>query len=101
MLAILVSIFFGWPAILASVILSAIGLSKYNFRLLIVAAVVAFGPCWFLSGFPVVGSPIFLAPLFLFGAAFALYRGREMIAWLVAIPYYLLVVLLFIVVLAQ
>jgi hypothetical protein len=100
MLSILVVIFFGWPAILASVIVSGIGLYKNKYPLLIIATILAFGPCWFLSGFPVVGSPVFLAPLLLFGAGFALSRGHEMIAWLLAIPYYLVVVLLFYMVLA-
>jgi hypothetical protein len=94
MLSILVFIFFGWPAILASVVVSVIGLNKSNYRLLVVAAILAFGPCWFLSGFPVVASPIFLSPLLLFGAAFLLSRRHEMIAWIVAIPYYLIVFLL-------
>jgi hypothetical protein len=94
MLQILVIIFLGWPAILASVILSLIGLMRFNFKFLIAAAVLAFGPCWFLSGFPKVASPIFLAPTLVFGAAFAQSRGHEMIAWLLVIPYYLLVGLL-------
>ena len=101
MLSVLVLIFFGWPAILASVIASAIGLYKAKYPLLIIAAILAFGPCWFLSGFPLVGSPVFLAPLLLFGAAFVLSRGHEMIAWLLAVPYYLLVVFLFYTVLVQ
>jgi hypothetical protein len=99
MLSILVIIFLGWPAILATVVISLIGLLKNNYRLLILAAVVAFGPCWVLSGFPVLNSPIFLAPLLLFSAAFLLFRRHEMIAWLLAIPYYLVVLLLFYVIL--
>ena len=101
MLSVLVLIFFGWPAILASVIVSAIGLYKAKYPLLIIAAILAFRPCWFLSGFPMVGSPVFLAPLLLFGAAYILSRGHEMIAWLLAVPYYLLVVFLFYTVLVQ
>lgn len=100
-LSILVTLFFGWPAILAAAVLAGIGLYKTWYRLLIAAAIVAFGPFWFLSGFPVVGSPIFLTPLLLFGAAFAMYRRHEMIAWLLAIPFYLLVALLVYVVFIQ
>jgi hypothetical protein len=97
MLPILVAIFFGWPAILASIIVSGIGLFKDNYRLLAVSAILAFGPWWFLSGFPAISSPLFLAPLLLFGAAFAMSRGHQMIAWLLAVPYYLLVMTLFLV----
>jgi hypothetical protein len=101
MLDVVVTLFFGWPAILASVVISGMGLFRNKYQFLVVAAVLAFGPCWFLSGFPVVSSPVFLAPLFLFGAGFLLSRGHEMLCWLVALPYYLLVLLLFYVILAQ
>jgi hypothetical protein len=93
-LNILLVIFFGWPAIIVAAVLAAIGLYKTRYRLLIVAAIVAFAPFWFLSGFPMVGSPIFLTPLLLFSAAFAMYRRHEMIAWLLGIPFYLVVILL-------
>jgi len=94
MLETLVIIFFGWPALLAAVAASLISLFRHDYRLLIVAAILAVAPCWYLSGFPKVGSPIFLAPAMIFGSAFALNRGHEMIAWLLAVPFYLLVGLL-------
>lgn len=96
-----VSIFFGWPAILGSVIVSCVGLLRSNYRWLAASAFLAFGPCWFLSGFPVVNSPIFLAPLLLFGAAYLLFRGHEMLPWFLVLPYYFLVFLLYSVILAQ
>ena len=99
MFGILVSLFFGWPAVLGSVVLIVIGLFRSNYRLVIMGAVLAFPFSWVLSGFPVVKSPIFLAPLLPFSAAFALSRGREMIAWLLAIPFFLVVVLLLMLVL--
>jgi hypothetical protein len=101
MTGILITVLFGWPAILAAVILSLVGLFRHSYRWLIMAAVLAFAPCWFLSGFPKVGSPIFLAPVLIFGSAFALNRGHEMIAWLLAIPFYLLVGLLAYIVITQ
>jgi hypothetical protein len=97
----LVVLFFGWPAIIFAGILAGVGLYKTWYRLLIAAAIVAFAPFWFLSGFPMVGSPIFLTPLLLFGAAFAMYRRHEMIAWLLGIPFYFVVFLLLYTVLAQ
>lgn len=94
MLGVFVSIFLGWPAILATVVLAVMGLARYNYRLLVVAAVVALPFSWYLSGFPIVRSPIFLLPLFLFGSGYFMYRGREMVAWLLAIPYFLAILLL-------
>jgi hypothetical protein len=98
MFNILVAIFFGWPAITASLILCVIGLLKQNYWLLIISAIVAFPFSWFLSGFPIVNSPLFLLPLFVFGAAWAMHRHREMLAWFLAIPYFLTVLLLIFVV---
>jgi hypothetical protein len=98
---IIVSLFVGWPGIVTTVIISLIGLFKANYRLLIAAAILAFPFSWFLSGFPIVHSPAFLLPLFLFGSAFALYRDHEMIAWLVAIPFYLTIVFLYYTILVQ
>ena len=100
-LSILVTLFFGWPAILAAAVLAGIGMYKTWYRLLIAAAIVAFAPFWFLSGFPMVGSPIFLTPLLLFAAAFAMYRRHEMTAWLLGIPFYFVVLLLLYTVLSQ
>ena len=101
MLSILVTIFFGWPAVLASVIISGIGLFKNKYILVVMGAILAFPFSWFVSGFPVVHSPVFLAPLLLFSAAFALSRKHEMIAWFLAILFYLFVFLLYIAAVAQ
>jgi hypothetical protein len=49
---------------------------------------------WFLSGFPVVRSPIFLTPVLIFGSAWAMRYDREMVAWLLAIPFFLVILLL-------
>ena len=72
----------GWPAILVTVILAVIGLIRSNYRFL--AAILALPFSWYLSGFPVIRSPIFLLPLFLLGSAYARYRDREMLAWILA-----------------
>ena len=91
----LISIFLGWPAILATVALTAIGLWKRNYKLLVAAAFLALPFSWFLSGFPIIQSPIFLLPVLVFASAFAMYKDHEMIAWLLAVPYFLSILLLY------
>jgi hypothetical protein len=98
---ILAQLLFGWPAILVTVIFAGIGLFRNNYRYLVWAAILAFPFSWFLSGFPLVRSPAFLLPLFLFGAGYAMYSGREMFAWILAVPFFLAILLLFYVILAQ
>ncbi len=101
MISVLAQLLFGWPAILVTVILAIIGLIRNNYRFLVAAAILAFPFSWFLSGFPSVRSPVFLLPLFLFGSGYAIYRGREMLAWILAVPFFLAVLLLFYLILAQ
>jgi len=98
MIELILILFVGWPAIIVSVILAAIGLFRTNYRLLVAASILAVPFSWFLSGFPVIQSPVFLLPLFAFSSAFAMYRQREMIAWLLAVPFFLGVLLIYYVV---
>src|SRR5262245_60494784 len=100
MLDFLLIFLVGWPGIIATVILAIIGLLKRDYRFLVGAAVLAFPFSWYLSGFPVIQSPAFLLPLLLFFSGFAMNRGREMIAWLLAIPFFLSIILLLFAVLA-
>jgi hypothetical protein len=94
MTGFLLSLLVGWLAILVTVVLALIGLIKNQYRLLLAAAILAFPFSWFLSGFPVVQSPIFLLPLLLLGSSYFMFRGREMVAWLLAIPFFLAILLL-------
>jgi hypothetical protein len=94
MLDFLLSLLVGWPAILVTVVLSVYGLIKNNYRYLLGAAILAVPFSWFLSGFPLVRSPIFLTPVLIFGAAWAMRYDREMLAWMLAIPFFLVVILL-------
>jgi len=91
----------GWPAIILTVILAIIGLLRSNYRFLLIAAILAFPFSWFLSGFPVVRSPAFLLPLLPLSSSYAMFRRREMIAWFLAIPFFLAILLLFYVISAQ
>jgi len=100
MLDFLLILLVGWPAILLTVILVIIGLLKRDYRLLILSAALSFPYSWYLSGFPFIRSPIFLLPLLPFSAAYALRRDHEMIAWFLAIPFFLVILLLFFVILA-
>ena len=94
MLDFLLSLLAGWPAILAAVVLAVYGLIKSNYRYLLGAAILAVPFSWFLSGFPLVRSPIFLTPVLIFGAAWAMRYEREMLACMLAIPFFLIVILL-------
>jgi hypothetical protein len=101
MLNFLLILLVGWPAIMTTLILAVIGLLRNNYLFLLGAAILAFPFSWYLSGFPRISSPVFLLPLFLFGSSYLMFREREMLAWLIAVPYFLSILLLFYVVLAQ
>jgi len=101
MLDLLLSLLVGWPAILATVIFALIGLIKNNYRFILAAAILAFPYAWFLSGFPIIQSPAFLLPTLLLGSSYFMFRGREMIAWLLGIPFFLAILLLLFVIMSQ
>ena len=84
----------GWPAIIACMIITIIGLFKKDYRLLLVAGVLAIPFCWILSGFPSIRSFMFFSPLLLFTAAWTMFHKWDWVAWLFAIPF-LLTILLF------
>jgi hypothetical protein len=101
MINFLLNLLVGWPAIVVTLILAIIGLLKNNYRYLLGAAILAFPFSWFLSGFPFIRSLWFLLPVFLFSSSYLMFHGREMLAWIVAVPYFLSILLLFYVILAQ
>ena len=101
MLNFILTLLVGWPAITITVILALIGLFRNDYRFLIAASILAFPFSWYLSGFPAIRSPAILLPLCLFGSSYLMYRQREMLAWLLSVPFFLTVLLLFYVVLAQ
>ena len=90
---VLLFLFAGWPAIIASVVLAVLGLVRSNYRLLVAAAIVAVPFSWVWAGFPLVRSPVFLTPVLVFGAAWAIQRGREMMAWVLGITFILVIIL--------
>jgi hypothetical protein len=94
MLDFLLSLFVGWPAVVVTVILAVMGLIRNNYRYLLGAAILAVPFSWFLSGFPFVRSPVFLTPVLIFGAAWAMRYGREMLAWILGIMFFLVIILL-------
>lgn len=97
MLNFILSLFLGWPAILITLVLATIGLLRRDHRFLVGAALLSFPFSLSISGFPSLSIPAFcnsFLPLLLFGSGFFMYRDKEMFAWIVAIPFYLAVILL-------
>jgi hypothetical protein len=91
------ALFLGWPAILLTLVIATTGLMRRDFRYLVAAALLSFPFSLALSGFPALSFPAFcnsFLPLWLFVSGFFMARGREMLAWLTAIPVYLAILLL-------
>lgn len=100
MLNLLLILLVGWPAITTTLILVILGLIRSNYRLLVWAAILAFPFSWYLSGFPAIRSPMFLTPVLIFCSAWAMRYDKQMLAWLIAIPFFLTIILLMFVLLA-
>lgn len=85
----LIRIIFGWPFIIASLLLSLAGLiMKRPWPL--VAAAILFAPfSFYLSGSPGVRGLAFTLPLFQAGAAYAIHKQKVWLALLLTLPAFL------------
>ena len=77
----LVPIIFGWPALIASLLLSAAGLAQRKPWMVALGGVLAAPFCWYLSGYPALGAPVALLPFLQFVSAWVLQRGNRPLAW--------------------
>jgi hypothetical protein len=95
----LVQIVFGWPAIMTAILLSIAGVWLKKPGLLIAAGIVCLPFTYYVSnGFR---SPLVLLPVCELGAAYALMRGFNRIAWLWIAPLLIVAALLAYTVLSQ
>ena len=78
---------FGAPAGIISSFLAALGVWKKWLITLIVAGIWSVAATYYLSA--ASGLPIYLAALCVFGAAYAVYKNKIRIAWLLLIPLFL------------
>lgn len=98
---ILVPIIFGWPSVIASLLVSLAGLITKKAWLLIVGGILAIPFTAYTSLYGGLCSLNFLLPLFQFGAAYAIRREKMRLAWLSLWPLTVVLAALGFVVLTQ
>ena len=80
----LVQIFFGWPALITSILISVAGVWLKKPGFLVAPAIICIPFTYYVSnGFR---SPLILLPVCELGAAYALLRKFNRIAWLLIAP---------------
>jgi hypothetical protein len=84
--SILVQIIFGWPAILATLLIALAGLIWKRWWLLLVSAILFTPFSWYLSGYPAVRGVAILLPFFLLGSAIATRARKHGLTRLLATP---------------
>ena len=90
---------FGWPAIIASILLAIAGLLMKKPRLLVIAGVVFLPFTYYLSNG--LRNPLVIMPFLLFASAYAVHRQKIRLAWLLLLPLVIVSVVLAIIVLTQ
>jgi len=85
-LDLLVQIIFGWPAILSSQVLSAVGILKRKPWVVALGGLLCVPFAFYLSGYQAVRFSAFLLPLFQFASAWALRANRKILAWILLFP---------------
>jgi hypothetical protein len=83
---LLIQIIFGWPAILGSQVISAVGIVIRKPWVVALGGLICIPFAFYLSGYQAVRFFAFLLPLFQFGSAWALRANRKMLAWILLFP---------------
>ncbi|HET9589261.1 MAG TPA: hypothetical protein VFO91_10770 [Anaerolineales bacterium] len=83
---LLVQIIFGWPFIIAALLLSAAGILLKRHQFLVAGALFFLPPSLYLSGYPGLRWFALLLPFFIFGAAYFVRENRPGLAWLLLLP---------------
>jgi hypothetical protein len=99
MTEILVQIIFGWPAIIASILLSIFGVWSSKPAFLVAAGIIGIPFAAYLAASTLL--PALLLPGFHFGSAYAVKRQKTLLAWLLIVPMVIVSVMLAYVVLNQ
>ena len=90
---------FGWPAIIAAVVLALVGLMTKKANLMAIAGVIFLPFTYYLSNG--LRNPLVVMPFLLFASAFSISRGNTRLAWLLLSPLIIVVLWLAFVVLNQ
>lgn len=83
---ILIPIIFGLPLALVSFGLSLFGLIRKRYWFLVAGAILILPSSYYLSGAPGSYRLPLLLPLFLLGSAYAVYKNKMNIAWILFVP---------------
>jgi hypothetical protein len=83
---LLPQIIFGWPFIIASLLLSVGGVALKRHQFLVAGAIFFMPPSLYISGFPIIRWLALSLPFCILGAAYLVRRERAGIAWLLLIP---------------
>lgn len=94
----LIQIFFGWPAMILSLIFAIAGILLNRASLSAIGGVLFLLPGWYLSHYSLVFA---LVPICLFSSAYAIWKKRSVVASWLIIPQVIVLVALAVVVLTQ
>lgn len=94
----LVQMFLGWPAMIVSLALALVGILSRKWEFSAAGAIILLPPAWYLSHYSIIYA---MLPLLLFGAAYAVFKGKIAGAALLAVPVFMGIMWLGFVVLTQ
>ncbi len=89
---ILIVFLFGFPGVFLSLLVSAVGILKDQYWLVLIGAFLFMPFTYYLNGSPGLrGGFVILLPLFQLGSTLAVYRKKRTLAWLLLAPSILMV----------
>ena len=83
----LIAFLFGFPGAFLSLLVSAVGIAKNKYWLVLICALLFLPFTYYLYGSPAFFSGfVFLLPLLQFGSALAVFKKKRTLAWLLLTP---------------
>ena len=91
----------GWPGIITAIVLVCIGIYSKRIWLIILGAIFAMPISWYLGSTPRFRYIMYALPIFFIGSALAVKFGKNRLAWVLILPYIIIMGWLGLTVLSQ
>ncbi|KJS84436.1 MAG: hypothetical protein JM58_10800 [Peptococcaceae bacterium BICA1-8] len=101
MISGLAILFIGWPGIIIAIVLVSIGIYTNRTWLIILGAIFAMPISWYLGSTPRFRYIMYALPIFFIGSALAVKFGKNRLAWVLILPYIIIMGWLGLTVLSQ
>ncbi|AET68279.1 hypothetical protein Desor_2738 [Desulfosporosinus orientis DSM 765] len=77
----------GWPGIITAIVLVSFGIYSKRIWLIILGTIFTLPISWYLGSTPKFRYIMYALPIFFVGSALAIKLGKNILAWILTLPY--------------